>query len=48
MSTAFTHATHDRIGTELKEQFYPCPVPPADLIELAENASKKLEDMSEE
>ncbi|CAB3237542.1 unnamed protein product [Arctia plantaginis] len=28
VSTAFTHATRDRIGTELKEQFYPCPVPP--------------------
>ncbi|CAB3237543.1 unnamed protein product [Arctia plantaginis] len=48
VSTAFTHATQDRIETELKEQFYPCPVPPDQIIELAENESKKLEDITEE
>ncbi|CAB3252541.1 unnamed protein product [Arctia plantaginis] len=48
VSTAFTHATRDRIGTELKEQFYPCPVPPDQIIELAENESKTVEDIREE
>uniref|UniRef100_A0A2A4K1U6 Fatty acyl-CoA reductase n=1 Tax=Heliothis virescens TaxID=7102 RepID=A0A2A4K1U6_HELVI len=36
VSTAYTHATEDRIGKDVLEQFYPCPVAPGVMISMAE------------
>lgn len=36
VSTAFSFATQERVGKEIFEQFYPCPVSPDVMISLAE------------
>ncbi|XP_075988925.1 fatty acyl-CoA reductase wat-like [Anticarsia gemmatalis] len=40
VSTAFVHATEERIGKDLEERFYPCPVPPETMIALAEEVDQ--------
>nr|BBD13398.1 fatty acyl-CoA reductase [Hyphantria cunea] len=40
VSTAFTHATKDRVGKEFSEQFYPSPLSPDTLIQLVENVDE--------
>uniref|UniRef100_A0A2A4JY42 Fatty acyl-CoA reductase n=1 Tax=Heliothis virescens TaxID=7102 RepID=A0A2A4JY42_HELVI len=40
VSTAFCHATSDRIGKEIREEFYQPPVPPHVLIKMAEQMDK--------
>ncbi|XP_063898594.1 fatty acyl-CoA reductase wat [Helicoverpa armigera] len=37
VSTAFSHATYDRVNTEVLDQFYPCPVQPETIIGMAES-----------
>ncbi|CAB3262280.1 unnamed protein product [Arctia plantaginis] len=47
ISTAFSFATQDRIGKEIFEQFYPCPIPPDTMISLAENVDEnKLDNIT--
>ncbi|CAG4949073.1 unnamed protein product [Parnassius apollo] len=47
VSTAYTHATRDRIGTALPEQFYESPAPPDAMIQMAETMSdEKLDAMT--
>ncbi|XP_022824026.1 fatty acyl-CoA reductase wat-like [Spodoptera litura] len=41
ISTAFAHATKDRINKEVSEQFYESPVPPDAFIELVENVEEE-------
>ncbi|KAJ8707577.1 hypothetical protein PYW07_011254 [Mythimna separata] len=41
VSTAYCHATFSRRDTEVLEQFYPCPMPPALLIRMAETMDEE-------
>ncbi|CAB3258661.1 unnamed protein product [Arctia plantaginis] len=41
VSTAFSHATKDRAGKEFLEQFYPSPMAPNTLIQLAKNVDEE-------
>ncbi|KAI5640425.1 male sterility protein domain-containing protein [Phthorimaea operculella] len=42
ISTAYCHATRDRIGKDVLDQFYPAPVDPETLIDLAETMDERL------
>ncbi|XP_026740075.1 fatty acyl-CoA reductase wat-like [Trichoplusia ni] len=47
-STAYSHATYSRRGGEVLEQFYPCPMSPDLMIELAETLDeKRLNDITD-
>ncbi|CAG4949093.1 unnamed protein product [Parnassius apollo] len=47
VSTAYTHATRDRIGMVVPEQFYESPAPPDAMIQMAETMSdEKLDAMT--
>ncbi|XP_046975716.1 fatty acyl-CoA reductase wat-like, partial [Vanessa cardui] len=48
VSTAYSHATKDRIRGEVEEDFYKSPIPPETMIQLAENVGDdKLDAMFE-
>ncbi|CAH2101835.1 unnamed protein product [Euphydryas editha] len=42
VSTAYSHATRNRFGKEVREDFYESPISPDTLIELAENMDKEI------
>ncbi|KAJ2943416.1 hypothetical protein O0L34_g12225 [Tuta absoluta] len=42
ISTAYCHATRDRIGQDVMDQFYPSPVDPETLIDLVEMLDESL------
>ncbi|XP_013175711.1 PREDICTED: fatty acyl-CoA reductase 1-like [Papilio xuthus] len=49
VSTAYSHATHSRVGRAVKEQFYDSPVPPNAFIDMAETIDEsKLENMMQQ
>ncbi|KAJ8707635.1 hypothetical protein PYW07_011312 [Mythimna separata] len=49
VSTAFSHATEERVRKPVLEQFYECPVPPAVVIGMAESMDdQRLEDITSE
>ncbi|KAJ8707572.1 hypothetical protein PYW07_011249 [Mythimna separata] len=41
VSTAFAHATVSRIDSDVKEQFYPCPVPPDVFLDMIASMDKE-------
>lgn len=41
MSTAYSHATSDRAGAEVREQFYTSPVPADTLLKLVDTVDEK-------
>ena len=49
VSTAFSHATDERVGGPVLEQFYPCPVPPELVIGMVESLDEhRLEYFTEQ
>ncbi|XP_026740070.1 fatty acyl-CoA reductase wat-like [Trichoplusia ni] len=49
VSTAYTHATRERVGKEVKEQFYPCPMSPKMFMDLVESLEEeRLNDITPE
>lgn len=49
VSTAFSHATEERVRRPVLEQFYPCPMPPELVIGMAETMDEhRLENLTEE
>ncbi|XP_026740167.1 fatty acyl-CoA reductase wat-like [Trichoplusia ni] len=41
VSTAYTHATRERVGKEVKEQFYPCPMSPDLFMEVVDTLDER-------